>query len=90
MARLAILVGAVGTVLIIVVALAALAALLVVGVGAVASRSRKRSGARRDALLGLAKVRSPSGKPFFPTDDAALELSELLDDVDERRRREGR
>lgn len=56
----------------------------VLGVGMAASRARTRSNSRRSELLGLAKVRSPSGKSFFPTEESALELAELLDDVDER------
>lgn len=59
-------------------------ALVVLGVGMAASRARTRSNSRRSELLGLAKVRSPSGKSFFPTEESALELAELLDDVDER------
>lgn len=77
-------------ILIIVAALAALVVVLVLAVGVAASRSRTNDSTRRSELLGLAKVRSPSGKPFFPTDDAPLELAELLDDVDDRRRRESR
>jgi len=75
-------------ILLIVVGVAALAALVVLAVGVAASRSRRQVSARRSALVGLSKLRSPSGKPFFPTDDSVLELAELLDDVDERRRRE--
>ena len=66
---------------------AALATLMVLAVGIVASRSRGQVGADRAALLGLAQLRSPTGKPFFPNDDSVLELAELLEDVDERRRR---
>ncbi len=74
-------------ILIIVAALAVLGALVALAVGTAASRSRRRESTRSSELLGLAKLRSPSGKPFFPTDDSVLELAELLDDVDERRRR---
>ncbi len=74
-------------ILIIVAALAVLVALVALAVGTAASRSRRRESTRSSELLGLAKLRSPSGKPFFPTDDSVLELAELLDDVDERRRR---
>jgi hypothetical protein len=77
-------------ILIIVVAAAALAAVVVLAVGVAAGRSRRRESVRRNELLGLAKLRSPSGKSFFPDDDSVLELAELLDDVDERRRRETR
>ena len=75
-------------ILLILVAAAALVALVVLAVGIAASRSRRRESRRRSELLGLAKLRSPSGKSFFPNDDSVLELAELLDDVDERRRRE--
>jgi hypothetical protein len=74
--------------LIIAVVLAVLVALVVLGVGVAAGRARRRESMRTSELLGLAKVRSPSGKQFFPTDDSVLELAELLDDVDERRQRE--
>ena len=76
--------------LIIIIAAAAglLVAVVVLAVGLTASRARKRDSSRASELVGLAKVRSPSGRPFFPTDDSVLELAELLDDVDERRRRE--
>lgn len=76
-------------IVLIVAGIAGLAALTVLAVGIAASRSRRRVSSRRSVLLGLAKVRSPSGKSFFPTDDSVLELAELLDDVDERRKREG-
>lgn len=76
-------------IVLIVAGIAGLAALTVLAVGIAASRSRRRVSSRRLVLLGLAKVRSPSGKSFFPTDDSVLELAELLDDVDERRKREG-
>jgi type II secretory pathway pseudopilin PulG len=75
-------------IVLIVIGVAALAALVVLAIGIAASRSRRQVSTRRSVLLGLAKVRSPSGKSFFPNDDSVLELAELLDDVDERRRRE--
>jgi len=75
-------------ILIIAAALAALVAVVVLAVGMTASRARKQESIRSSELLGLAKLRSPSGKAFFPDDDSVLELAELLDDVDERRRRE--
>ncbi|HEX5911078.1 MAG TPA: hypothetical protein VFY44_11335 [Thermoleophilaceae bacterium] len=75
-------------ILIIVAALAALVAMVVLAVGMTASRSRREESDRSSALLGLARLRSPSGKAFFPDDDSVLELAELLDDVDERRRRD--
>jgi hypothetical protein len=69
-------------------ALAALVAMVVLAVGMTASRARRQESARSSELLGLARLRSPSGKAFFPTDDSVLELAELLDDVHERRRRD--
>ena len=75
-------------ILTIIVVLAVLIALVVLAVGRAASRARKRDSSRSKELLGLSKVRSESGKPFFPTDDSVLELAELLDDVHERRQRE--
>lgn len=75
-------------VLIIAVVLALLIALVVLGVGRAASRSRTSDSSRSEELVGLSRLRSPSGKSFFPTEDSALELAELLDDVEERGRRE--
>ena len=62
--------------------------MVVLAVGMTASRAPQQESIRSSELLGLAKLRSPSGKTFFPTDDSVLELAELLDDVDERRRRD--
>ncbi len=64
---------------------AALAAAALLTVGMAAARARRRQTRRVSELLGLARLRSPSGKPFFPTDESVLELAELLDDVEERR-----
>ena len=69
-------------------AVTALVALVVLAVGVAASRARRQESARSSELLGLARLRSPSGKAFFPDDDSVLELAELLDDVDVRRRRD--
>ena len=71
-----------------VAALAVLAALIVLAVGVTAGRARRRESIRNSELVGLSRLRSPSGKAFFPDDDSVLELAELLDDVDARRRRE--
>lgn len=79
---------AVDLILIIAAVVAVLVAVVVLTVGVVAARARKRESTRASELLGLAQVKSPSGKSFFPTDDSVLELAELLDDVDERRQRE--
>ncbi|HYI35236.1 MAG TPA: hypothetical protein VEX39_01415 [Thermoleophilaceae bacterium] len=75
-------------ILIIAVVFVLLVALVVLGVGVAASRSRRNDVSRADELVGLSRVKSPSGKSFFPTDDSVLELAELLDDVEERGRRD--
>ena len=75
-------------ILIIVAVFVLLVAVVVLSVGVAASRSRRNDVSRANELVGLAKLKSPSGKSFFPTDDSVLELAELLDDVEERGRRD--
>ena len=62
---------------------------LAVALGVAASRGR-RMGDDAPALLRLARLRSSSGMPFFPTDHAMWELSGELDEVADRPRREDR
>ena len=62
--------------------LVSLAWLLILMLAVAASSSRGRELAGDQGMLGrLARLRSPSGKPFFQRADAMWELSDSLDDV---------
>jgi hypothetical protein len=73
------------------VLIAALIALLVavscIAVGAAAAR---RTSARSNPLEWLMDLRSPSGKRFFATEQAARDLLQALDDLPELSRGRGR
>jgi hypothetical protein len=56
------------------------AVLMVLGLAlAAAAAGGRRLASDHDALVRLSRLRGPSGQPFFPTDDAALELSDAMD-----------
>ena len=67
--------------------LVSLAWLLILMLAVAASSSRGRELASDQGMLGrLARLRSPSDKPFFQSADAMWELSDSLDDVTRSRR----
>jgi len=49
-----------------------------------ASRNVEHADERTIALTALKDLESPSGKPFYPTENSLWELAEELEDVDPR------
>ena len=49
-----------------------------------ASRNVQHADDRTIALTALNEFKSPSGKPFYPTENSLWELAEELEDVDPR------